>query len=173
MEKRIIVAYASIHGSTQEVAECIAETIREQGVIVDLQPASKVKTLECYQGVILGSALYIGHMNKHALNFLSRFKNMISNGIPIAIFAGGPLKLEDDPQEIQGMLYQDLAKYPWLKPVSVELIGGRFDPSKGVKFPWNLLPAVKNMEASDIRDWNAIKKWAVNVSEQLLPAWSR
>ena len=170
MEKRIIVAYASIHGSTQEVAECIAETIREQGVIVDLQPASKVKTLEGYQGVILGSALYIGHMNKHALNFLSRFKNMISNGIPIAIFAGGPLKLEDDPQEIQGMLYQDLAKYPWLKPVSVELIGGRFDPSKGVKFPWNLLPAVKNMEASDIRDWNAIKKWAVNVSEQLLPA---
>ncbi|HQF62158.1 MAG TPA: flavodoxin domain-containing protein [Anaerolineaceae bacterium] len=170
MEKRIIVAYASIHGSTQEVAECIAETIREQGVIVDLQPASKVKTLEGYQGVILGSALYIGHMNKHALNFLSRFKNMISNGIPIAVFAGGPLKLEDDPQEIQGMLYQDLAKYPWLKPVSVELIGGRFDPSKGVKFPWNLLPAVKNMEASDIRDWNAIKKWAVNVSEQLLPA---
>ena len=173
MEKRIIVAYASIHGSTQEVAECIAETIREQGVIVDLQPASKVKTLEGYQGVILGSALYIGHMNKHALNFLSRFKNMISNGIPIAIFAGGPLKLEDDPQEIQGMLYQDLAKYPWLKPVSVELIGGKFDPSRGVKFPWNLLPAVKNMEASDIRDWNAIKKWAVNVSEQLLPAWSR
>jgi len=170
MEKRIIVAYASIHGSTQEVAECIAETIREQGVIVDLQPASKVKTLEGYQGVILGSALYIGHMNKHALNFLSRFKNMISNGIPIAVFAGGPLKLEDDPQEIQGMLYQDLAKYPWLKPVSVELIGGKFDPSRGVKFPWNLLPAVKNMEASDIRDWNAIKKWAVNVSEQLLPA---
>lgn len=173
METKIMVAYASIHGSTQEAAEAVAEAIREQGVTVDLQPARQVKTLKDCKGVILGSAIYIGHMNKDALNFLSRFKNAISNRMPAAIFAGGPLKPEDDRQDIQRMLDQDLAKFPWLKPVSVELIGGKFDPARGVKFPWNLIPAVKNMEASDLRDWEAIRKWAIDMSKQFLPANSR
>ena len=68
------------------------------------------------------------------------------------------------------MLDQELLKYPWLKPTSVELVGGKFDPARGVHFPWNLLPAVKNMEASDIRDWKAIRNWAVDVAKQLRPA---
>ena len=163
MEKKILVAFATTHGSTQEIAEVMAGTIREQGVDLDLKPVSSVKTLDGYEAVILGSALYIGHMQKDALKFLSRFNRALSTGFPIAIFAGGPLKPEDDCNEIRKMLDQDLAKFPWLKPVSVELVGGKFDPAKGVKFPWGLLPVIKSMTASDRRDWKQIRKWTVNV----------
>lgn len=163
MEKKILVTYATTHGSTQEVAEAMAATIRDQVVAADLQPARSVKTLDGYSAVILGSALYIGHAQKDALMFLSRFKAPLSSGLPIAIFAGGPLKPEDDCQEIRRMLDQDLAKFTWLTPVAIELIGGKFDPSKGVKFPWGLLLAIKNMAASDLRDWEEIRKWTINM----------
>jgi len=165
MEKKILVTFATTHGSTQEVAEVIAATLRDQGVAVDLQSARSVKTLDGYSAVILGSALYIGHVHKDALKFLSRFVVPLSSGLPIAIFAGGPLKPDDDCQEIRRLLDQDLAKLTWLTPVAIELIGGKFDPAKGVKFPWGLLPAIKNMTASDLRDWEEISKWTVNMTK--------
>ena len=40
-----------------------------------------------------------------------------------------------------------------------EVIGGRFDPS-GLHFPYNLIPALKQMPPSDVRDWAAIRAWA-------------
>ena len=172
MEKKILVSYATTHGSTQEVAEVLAATIRDQGVAADVQPARSVKILDGYNAVILGSALYIGHAQKDALKFLYRFEAPLSSGLPIAIFAGGPLKPEDDCQEIRRMLDQDLARFSWLKPVAVELIGGKFDPSKGVKFPWGLLPAIKSMTASDLRDWEGIRKWTVNITRLFQLNWA-
>jgi menaquinone-dependent protoporphyrinogen oxidase len=47
----------------------------------------------------------------------------------------------------------------WLKPATVEVIGGKFDPQH-LRFPWNLIPALKNMPATDFRDWTAIRAWA-------------
>jgi menaquinone-dependent protoporphyrinogen oxidase len=52
---------------------------------------------------------------------------------------------------------KELAQFPWLKPVALELFGGKF-PEK-LTFPHTLLPALKNMPASDIRDWTAIRAY--------------
>ncbi|MCL4514078.1 MAG: hypothetical protein M1379_00565 [Firmicutes bacterium] len=62
------------------------------------------------------------------------------------------------------MLEQELAKYPWLKPIALELFGGKLDPAK-LRFPHNLLtmlPAspLHQAPASDLRDWTAIRAWA-------------
>ena len=38
METKVLVAYASSYGSTKEIAEVISETLRSQGLAVDLQP---------------------------------------------------------------------------------------------------------------------------------------
>ena len=48
---------------------------------------------------------------------------------------------------------------PWLRPSAVEVIGGKFDPT-GLRFPWNLIPVLRRMPASDLRDWDAIRRWA-------------
>jgi menaquinone-dependent protoporphyrinogen IX oxidase len=39
-EKRILVGYASLCGSTAEVAEAVAEVLRQSGVVVDVCPPS-------------------------------------------------------------------------------------------------------------------------------------
>lgn len=173
MAINVLVAYASTHGSTQEVAEAVAATLREHGLAVDLQPARNVRTLEGYSAVVLGAPLYMFHLHKDALRFLSQHQKALTGGLPVAIFAGGPFASGDEKewQEVRKQLDQELAKFPWLRPVAVEVIGGKFDPAR-LHFPWNLIPALRQMPPSDLRDWEAIHRWASILAAQLQPAMS-
>jgi len=56
--------------------------------------------------------------------------------------------------------------FPWFAPIAHEVFGGKFDPAK-LRFPYNLVPYLKRLPASDIRDWNAIRAWASTVAEKL------
>jgi len=161
MESKVLVAYASTHGSTQEVAEVITACLRQGGLVVDLQLAGKVRTLAGYRAVVLGAPLYMFHLHKDALHFLSQHREALTAGLPIAIFAGGPTGKGDEEewQEVHKQLDQELAKFAWLRPVTIEIIGGRHDPAR-LRFPWNLIPALKNMPPTDLRDWTAIRAWA-------------
>lgn len=167
MDSKVLVAYASTHGSTQEIAERIAAVIHEHGLMVDIQPARNVKTLDGYSAVVLGAPLYMFHMHKDALHFISRYRQALSSGLPLAIFAGGPFGSGDEKEwkEIRRQFDQELARVAWLKPVAVELVGGRFNPAK-LHFPWNLIPALKQMPSSDLRDWTAIRAWASSLAVQ-------
>jgi len=171
MEIKILLAYASTHGSTLEAAEAVAATLRDHGLVVDLLPARNVRSLEGYSAVVLGAPIYMFHLHKDALRFLSRHQETLTAGIPVAIFAGGPIKTGDEKelQEVQKQLDSEMAKFPWLQPVSVELIGGRLDPTK-LRFPWNLIPAVRQMPPSDLRDWAAIRAWANNTAAKFQSA---
>lgn len=173
MENKILVAYASTHGSTQEVAEVIATTLRERGLAVDVQPSRNVRTLDGYNAVVLGAPLYMFHWHKDAPHFLSQHQRVLISGLPIAIFAGGPFGSGDEKewQEVRGQLDRELAKFPWLSPIAVEVIGGRFDPTK-LRLPYSLIPALRQMPASDLRDWATIRTWASNLAEKLQPVVS-
>ena len=173
MENKILLAYASVHGSTQEIAERIAETMRKDGVVVDLQPARKVHTLSEYRAVVLGAPIYMFHLHKDALNFISRHKDTLMGGLPIAIFAGGPIEIgKDQWADVRKNLDQELAKFPWLKPIAVEVVGGRFDPTN-LNFPYNLIPALKQTPAADLRDWEAIRIWAGELVHKIQPVMER
>jgi hypothetical protein len=50
----------------------------------------------------------------------------------------------------------------------IEVVGGRFDPDR-LRFPWKLIPALKHMPASDLRDWEAIRARANRMAAQLQP----
>jgi menaquinone-dependent protoporphyrinogen oxidase len=85
----------------------------------------------------------------------------------VALFALGPVKNPRDEKEWQGskeQLDKELSNYPWLKPISKMLFGGKFDP-KLLRFPLNKMAGSE--PASDIRDWKAIRSWAESVIEKL------
>jgi menaquinone-dependent protoporphyrinogen oxidase len=170
METKVLVAYATSYGSTQEIAEVISEMLRSQGLAVDLQPIRKVRKLEGYSAVVLGAPLYMFHWHKEALHFLSQYQKILAGHLPVAIFAGGPFGQGDgnEWQEVRAKLDLELAKFPWLTPVSVQIVGGKFDPAK-LRFPYNLIPALKKMPASDLRDWVAIRAWASSLAAKFLP----
>jgi menaquinone-dependent protoporphyrinogen oxidase len=169
MSASILVAYATRYGSTQEVAEAVAETLRERGLEVDIGPMRDVRDLDQYRAVVLGAPLYMVHWHKDALHFLARHREALTQR-PVAIFALGPLHAEEKEfQEVRGQLDKELAKFPWLTPAAIAIFGGKFDPEK-LTFPHNLLPALKNMPASDVRDWTAIRAWASDLAAQFQPA---
>ena len=175
MDGKVLVAYASKYGSTQEVADAIAETLRESGFEVDLQPMRKVRTLAGYAAVVLGAPLYFGLWHKDALNLLSRYEDALVQR-PVVIFALGPNS--HDEKEMQGsraQLDKELAKFPWLTPVVIEVFGGKY-PAK-LRLPESLiasLPAspLHGKPASDVRDWTAIRAWASSLAKKFQPVIS-
>jgi len=170
MKDKVLVAYASTHGSTQEVAEAVTATLREHGLAVDLQLARDVRSLAGYGAVVLAAPLYMFHLHKDALRFLSRHQQALAGGLPFAVCAGGPFGEGNGTEwaEVRKQLDQELAKFPWLKPVAVEVIGGRFDPAR-LRLPWSLVPALRRMPASDLRDWEAIRGWAAALAARFQP----
>lgn len=172
MSDRVLVAYATRYGSAQEVAEAVAGALRECGLEVDLQPMREVSTLAGYSAAILGAPLYMFHWHKDALGFLSRHRQALMER-PVAVFALGPFHDEEKEwQEVRSQLGKELAKFPWFAPVATEVFGAKYDPAM-LSFPWSLIPALRQMPASDIRNWTAIRTWASNLAAKLQPAIAR
>jgi menaquinone-dependent protoporphyrinogen oxidase len=162
MSSCVLVGYATRYGSTQQVAEAVAATLRECGLEVDIQPMRQVRTLEGYRGVVLGAPLFMFHWHKDVLQFLSRYRQALAER-SVAIFALGPTHDPYDEAEWQdsrAQLDKELAKFPWLTPVALEMFGGKYDPAK-LRFPINLLAG--KVPASDLRDWTAIRAWAADL----------
>lgn len=176
MSNSILVGYATRYGSTQEVAEAVAVTLREHGLEVDIQPIRKVRTLEGYRAVVLGTPIYIGSLHKDARRFLVQHREALSKR-PVVVFALGPT--HNDEQERQGartQLDKEIAKFPWLTPVALEMFDGKYNPAT-LRFPDRLLASLPasplhNQPASDARDWTAIHAWANNLAAVLQSALS-
>jgi menaquinone-dependent protoporphyrinogen oxidase len=163
MSNRILVTFATRYGSTQEVAETIAATLRDNGFDVDLQTVRDVRALESYDAIVLGAPLFMFHWHKDALGFLSRHRAALMKR-PVAIFALGPTHDPYDEAEWQDsrrQLDKELAKVPWLRPIALEMFGGKYDPAK-LHFPIKQLAG--DAPATDIRDWSVIRTWATNLT---------
>ncbi len=159
----ILVAYASKHGSTAEVAERIAEVLQERGLATEVRAASTVSEVHDYDAVVLGAPIYMGRWHKDARSFLSRF-GAAFRAVPLWIFALGPVKTDAESYvESRNQLQRSLEKFPELEPRAEKLFGGAIDPEK-LRFPFDRMPA------QDIRDWDEIEAWAVELARTLAPA---
>jgi len=174
----VLVTYATRYGSTQEVAERIAATLREHGLKVEVAPVSEVRAVGGYGAVVVGAPLYVGHWPKEMHNFLSRHHEGLAQR-PVMVFCLGPIKpyseatakeWEDDRLQLSN----ELDAYAWLRPVARELFGGVYDPDK-LRFPDTLMAKLPvsplyKLEATDARDWEAITAWAEQIAAQWIPA---
>ncbi len=174
MSAPILVAYATRYGSTQEVSEAVAATLRQRGLEAEVLPMREVPSLASYRAVVLGAPIYMGTWHKDAHRFLLQHRQAFT-ARPVAVFALGPI--HNDEEERQGareQLDKELAKYPWLTPIALEVFAGRYDPSR-LSFFHRLLAALPAsplhaLPASDARDWVAIRAWASDLAVKLQPA---
>jgi menaquinone-dependent protoporphyrinogen oxidase len=155
---RVLVAYATKHGSTREVAEAVARTLRARHLAVDVLPADTVPHLRQYHAVVLGGALYTGRLHKDARRFLARHRDALA-GRTLAVFAMGPRTLE--PADVAASRKQLDRALTGVAPASVAIFGGVIEP-QALRFPFNRMPAV------DARDWDAIERWANTVADAIL-----
>jgi menaquinone-dependent protoporphyrinogen oxidase len=166
MSAKILVAFATRYGSTQEVAEAIKVTLHHAGLATDIKQLRDVRTLQEYGAVVMGAPLMMFKWHKDAFGFLSRHRQTLQK-LPVAVFALGPVHDPHDEEEWQNsraQLDKELAKVPWFKPIVLQMFGGKFDPAQ-LKFPLNKLAG--SAPATDIRDWDAIRTWAASLPTAL------
>ena len=157
---RVLVAYASKHGTTREVAEFVAHTLERRGLTVEVEEAGRVSTVAHYDAVVVGGGLYMGKWHKDARRLLERNREELA-GIPLAVFGMWPDSLEESKVvESRRQLERSLAATPELEPVAVTVFGGALTPETW-RFPFSRLPAF------DARDWDAIEEWTDEVAASI------
>ena len=167
MNEKILVAYASKYGSTAEIAQAIAKTIRQAGLMVEIKPVDQVSSLETYTGVVLGSAVYAGQWRKEAAFFLKDHQEQLSEKM-IWLFSSGPTG-EGDPRELMdGWTFPENLEpiAEDLHPEDVTFFHGVLDEDK-LGFAEKLI--VKGLKAplGDFRDWDMICRWAETIARKI------
>jgi menaquinone-dependent protoporphyrinogen oxidase len=160
----VLVAYASKHSSTAEIAERIAAAMREAGRTAEARPASEVEDLSGYDAVVLGSAVYAKRWQRDARAFARRHAGELKD-MPVWLFSSGPFGApEDHPTAptppVADKLVEQLGAHEHV------MFGGRVPPDPG-NFVERAMLKSTPPEQRDARDWPAIEAWARDVAEQV------
>ena len=193
--KRILVAYATMAGSSAEVAAAVAEELERAGLEADVRPIAQVASLDGYGGLVVGGPMIMG-WHREARRFLRAQRRALLH-VPLAVFVtaisltqpeervvdGVPVFVDEalpGPPAQPGRLsfrerYAQLPRYvrPILKaarpvrPVSVGLFAGRLE--YGRLKPWAVMFVMTIIQApaGDRRNWESIREWAAGVAAEM------
>lgn len=165
MTRKILVTYATRCGSTAEVAEAIAQELRQGDVQVDVSPIADVANLAPYEAVVIGSAIRVGNWLPEAVSFVKAHKAELEK-VPTSYFTVCVTMKEDTPknrQEVFGYLkpVRDI-----LKPYEEGYFGGKIAADKLNLFERFMVWMVGEHEG-DFRNWTAIRGWANSLRTHL------
>jgi len=188
---KILIAYATLSGSTTEIAQEVAKEISQGGLQVDVLPFSQVKDIGSYAGVVVGAPMIMG-WHRSALGFLRKHRRALQ-GVPLAVFVtamsltrtgetdldGIPVlvdeKLPKAPANAASLTFREryatLANYlrPIVRaarpalPVSIGFFGGRLEYGR---LPWWAVlfaMVIIQAPAGERRNWPVIRAWAADL----------
>jgi menaquinone-dependent protoporphyrinogen oxidase len=163
----VLVAYASKHGSTAEIAEAVAAEIREHGLGADCVEAGAVDDVERYDAVILGSAVYMKRWQGDARHFLRSHRKALAER-PFWVFSSGPTGDPAEDNEAWEEPKRTIAKAEKLGARDHVVFGGRISPESG-RMAKAMVEGTPE-EYRDRRDWEQIRGWAAGIADELAAA---
>jgi len=171
----VLVAYASRHGATQEIAERVADTLRAAGLEASARPVRDAGDLAGYDAFVVGSAVYMFHWLKDATRFV-RANRAILAGRPLWLFSSGPLGTETTDAKGRDVLEVSQAKevaalVDTLHARGHEVFFGAWSSGKpvglGERFVAVMPAARAALPEGDFRDWPLIDAWSDGIAEEL------
>jgi len=160
-DMRVLVTYATVHGSTAEIARSIALTLCRTGIDVDVLSASEVQDVKPYDAVVAGSAVYGGKWRKEALDFLEHF-GLDLYGRDVWLFQSGPLG--HSAQAIVRALPVSVSVFAdYLRVKGAATFGGKLDGLSGGPVGRFLARAGF---VGDYRDFAEIRMWSEEIARQ-------
>jgi menaquinone-dependent protoporphyrinogen oxidase len=97
--KRLLIAYVSHSGSTQEIANFLCDELTNQGHLVDVQSISEISNLSSYDGIFAGGLLYRFGWHPEIIQFLKKNLQELREK-KVALFVTG-MRLGKAPQSNQ------------------------------------------------------------------------
>lgn len=167
MAHQVLVAYATKHGATAEIAKKVGQVLREAGLPTDVLPAGDVGDLTSYSAVVLGSAIYIGRWRKDAVRFLKANEQALAER-DVWLVSSGPTGEGDPVEQVEGRLFPESLQpiIDHIQPQGITVFHGVLDAAE-MNFIERWI--IKNVKAplGDFRDWGAITSWAAAIADAL------
>jgi menaquinone-dependent protoporphyrinogen oxidase len=160
---QVVIATGSRHGSTHDIGDRLAATLKKMGIEAISCDVSEVQSLEEADAVVLGSAVYLGQWTKEAQEFVERFRAELLV-MPTWVFSSGPVgeppKPDADPPAHVNVRDAVEAEDDRVFPGALN----RDHLGLGEK----LIVKVIGVEDGDFRPWDEIEEFAREIGEALL-----
>ena len=159
----VLIAYASKHGSTQGIAERIAEKLRQLGKEAEARPVEEVSDPGSYEAFVIGSAIYYGSWLKEATEWVRRSRVVLAQ-CPVWLFSSGPLGTEVKDAEEQP---KEIAEFQQaIRPRDQRVFFGALDHSH-LSFAERVMVKAVRAPEGDFREWQVIEAWAASIARDL------
>ena len=149
-ENKTLIAYATRGGTTEEYAKAISSVLTDefkiQADLVNLKK-SRNPDLTKYQNIIVGAGIKMFKMHKEGAEFLEK-KNF--GGKNVGIFLSSLVPRDEAIKKYVDVILQ---KNPTLKPIVVEVFGGRM--------------RMFGRTSQDMTDIEKAREWTRRISEHL------
>jgi menaquinone-dependent protoporphyrinogen oxidase len=170
---RVLVAFASRHGATREIAATVVRCLvdrgvdRDLGVFAVLAPVQRCPDPRRFDAVVLGSALYDGRWLEPARRYAESMGEELRDR-PTWLFSSGVLAgmhgAGEDRDEGQRM---------------ASLVGARAHRLFAGRLERRLLSSAERAVwrggsggAGDFRDWSAVGEWSCQIADDLAGRFS-
>ena len=161
---RVLVTAASRHDATREIAEAIADGLADRGVPAEAVPMDSVASVDGFDAVVVGSAIYMGRWLKTAREFISQHSAELSS-VPVWLFSSGPLGPPDhlipadepaDTEQLTGLVGAR----------GHRVFAGRLERAS-LGFAERAAAKAVHAPEGDCRDWDAIDAFAGEIAAEL------
>jgi menaquinone-dependent protoporphyrinogen oxidase len=183
---KALIVYGTRYGATADTSEVIAEVLREEGFEVRVVNAKKEKmrSINEYELVIVGSGVRMGRWTKEPEKFLGKFqKELLKKKVALFVCCSSavePLVEREEKTRVMGdarrkYLDEKAVQYN-LSPIALGFFGGIYDFNKMSWFLRKTLSGVKlQLEEAgfkeaksgvyDTRNLNVLRSWAKEIAQ--------
>jgi menaquinone-dependent protoporphyrinogen oxidase len=193
--KKILVAYTTNSGSTEDVVKVIAEELGKNEDQVTSSRLEEIHSIAGFDAVIVGAPMILG-WHRSARKFIKQHRKDLSR-IPVAYFCTamsltvpashsetttpvyldaslakppkreGHLNFKESYTLASNYLKPILASAPEVKPVSVGFFGGRLDLYKLKLLQMLFVMVIIGAQPGDLRNYPAIREWATGLRDSM------
>ncbi len=161
----VLVTAASKHGSTEEIGREIVLGLRAHHVYAEFSRPEDVTSLDDYDTVIIGSAVYAGHWIEPATTFIDTHKAALLER-SVWLFSSGPIgdppKPETESVDIKRIIRAVQAR-------EHRVFAGKLDHAD-LGFVERAVARVVHAGDGDFRDWSDVRDWSDAIAGALTPA---
>ena len=158
----VLVTAATRHGSTLEIATIIAGILEDAGHDTDVRPPGEIRSVDGYDALVIGSAVYMGRWLEPARDLIHRVSGELA-GRSVWLFSSGPLgelpKPDGEPTDVAALR------------TATGAIDHRVFPGRLVKselgFAEKVVVAGVRAPYGDFRPWDDLMTWGRGIADRL------
>jgi menaquinone-dependent protoporphyrinogen oxidase len=162
----VLVAVASRHGSTREIAAVIGETLEKRGFDVVVSPVEEVDDVAGYDAIVLGSAVYVGRWLDPARRFVDEHAAELA-ARPTWLFSSGPIGTPPKPEGEKAVDVRELQATTGAR--EHRIFAGKLDRSR-LGLGERIVVRTVRAQEGDFREPEQVVAWASSIADELTGA---